>query len=214
MPLTITPKSFYMIRHGESVDNERGVVSGASSDPELTAKGRQQAMAAREVFRLLDPKPGKIFVSGYEDGTTYKRTKDTAEILTGHTDFVVEHGIRERDFGAIDGKMPDDEYRKLKVLPEGTEHPDAHGQRVVGALNRRLAEEDAPPLFVGHGGTMRRVLEAMGMDKRVEVDNAQICQMVPVNGRWKIFELSAEKGKLKRTDITPPLAAAFGTVGG
>lgn len=207
MTTTIYPKSFFIIRHGQSTDNVEDLISGCGSDPELTDKGRVQARASSAVFAVLKRALGPVIVSCREDGKTfYRRTQQTAELLTSMKPeaFVPEAGIRERAFGMQDGKMTEKEYRRAGVALEGEELPPQHQERVVEALNRRLKEATKPPLFVAHGGTTRRILEAMGVAKgRVEVENGQIYQMVPMKDTWMIFELSVEHGKLKRTDITP-----------
>lgn len=196
----LIPKSFYMLRHGQTIDNAEGVISGGDRDADLTDKGEQQAKMAHEAHELLDPKPEQIIVTGLS------RTHHTAEIMTGHRNFIKEPGLNERCLGEIDGKITEAEQKKRGPLP-GEESSKDHAERVVAAVNRHLSESESPPLFVTHGGTTRRMLEAAGIKERVDVNNAQIYHFIPVNNRWKIFELSVADGKLQRKDITPVQAA-------
>lgn len=190
----------------------RELMSGSGSDPKLSEPGKQQALASANVYQILKAALGTIFVSSYENGTLYNRTRETAELLTGLKEFVAEPGIRERHFGISDGKVTKADCRITGETFDDGEPLDAHRERVVEALNRRLSEATKPPLFVAHGGTVRRIFEAIGIKEHVAVANAAVYQMVPMKGKWMIFELSVEKGKLARKDITPKATMGVSTL--
>ena len=182
--------SFYIMRHGQTTDNEAGLISGRS-DPELTKEGVQQALKAKKVFKHLEAKTDKIIV------TERKRTHKSAELLVDHTDFIIEPDLNERDLGELDGKITEDEQKSMGALP-GEESKKDHASRVIKGINAHQ-EYEKTPLFVMHAGTIRRVLEATGIKERVNVANTQIYHFVPVEDSWRIYEFSLLNGKLKKT---------------
>ena len=167
------------MRHGQSEDNVRGLISGAGSDPDLTELGREQARRARDIFLQLNPAPTRIVVS------TLKRTHQTAQIVTGHTDFIIEAGLNERHLGELDGKISEAEQKARKVLP-GEEANASHVERVIVSVNRYLEGNDLP-LFICHGGTIRRILEGTGLNTMVAVENARIYGLRPSGSGWEIL---------------------------
>lgn len=72
--MPITPKAFYMIRHGETVANQEDWFSGSIDTP-LTGLGRQQADIARQIVEQLDDQPNMIIHSHLS------RARDTAAII-------------------------------------------------------------------------------------------------------------------------------------
>lgn len=164
------------MRHGQSEDNASSLISGAGSDPDLTGLGREQALLARDFYLTLDPVPTRIVVSGL------KRTHQTAHIVTGHTDFIIEAGLNERHLGELDGKITEAEQKARKVLP-GEETGEAHRARVIAAINAHLSCDEVP-LFVCHGGTIRRILEITRIQETTGVANAKIYKLVPEETGW------------------------------
>lgn len=171
-------KPFFIMRHGQSTDNATGLISGAGSDPHLTAQGRLQAEEAREIYKTLSPLPDRIIVSGLV------RTHQTAHLVVGHTDFVIEPGLNERHLGELDGKISESEQKARKTLP-GEESATAHAIRVIMAVNRHLEDSDLP-LFICHGGTIRRILEETQLTDAVTVGNAEIYSLMPSGTIWTI----------------------------
>ena len=181
--LQILPKAFYMIRHGQSADNALGLISGSGSDPDLTELGRKQARQAAEIFQSLNPPPVRIVAS------SLKRTHQTAEHIIGHTDYIRDADLNERHLGDLDGKISEVEQKKMKTLP-GEETSAEHLKRVVSSLNKHLAEKELS-LFVCHGGTVRRVLESLGLKNIVNVANARIYKFEPTEFGWTVSEISS-----------------------
>ena len=194
----IVEKGFYLMRHGRILNNELGIETGGGIDQPLSADGRLDAENAKKVFKLLNPLPTDIIV------TDLSRTVETAEIMTElqARNFTVEPALKERMLGELDGKLTHAQYKTRKPLPD-EESPEHHAGRVIEALNKRLSRPVEIPLFVTHGGTIRRIFEAMGAKERMEVGNAEIFQLIPVNHRWHIFALSEYKGNLIKKDVSP-----------
>ena len=166
------------MRHGQSHDNARGLISGAGSDPDLTSFGEDQARLAAALFKALDPIPSHIVVS------SLKRTHQTASLVTGHANFIIDADINERHLGEHDGLITELRQKELKTLP-GEESSIAHSIRVILAVNRHL--ESLPlPLFICHGGTIRRLLEETDLTSAVTVGNAEIYKLAPNGSKWTI----------------------------
>ncbi len=179
--MNLLKQGFFMMRHGQTSDNASGIVSGGGSNPSLTDLGRAQARAARDVFAALAPQPARIIVSGLA------RTHETAAILAPALAPIHDADLNERYLGGLDGKVTEAEQRRLKTLP-GEESRDAHAARVLAAINKHLAGAGTA-LFVCHGGTVRRIMEATGLENAYAVGNAQIYRFEPDNGNWTIFEM-------------------------
>lgn len=174
----IINKIFYAMRHGETTDNALGLISGAGSDPHLTERGRDQARAASLIFSQLSVPPSRIVTSAL------RRTHQTAELVIGHTDFIIDPDLNERHLGQHDGKISEVEQNTLGKLP-GEESNADHARRVIGAVNAHL-ERDELTLFICHGGTIRRILEAVCLKDKIHVGNAEIYRFIPRLGEWFI----------------------------
>lgn len=166
------------MRHGQSHDNARGFISGAGSDPDLTELGEDQARLAATIYNALNPSPTHIVVS------SLKRTHQTAALVTGHSNFIIDADINERHLGEQDGLITELRQKELKTLP-GEETSNDHAIRVILAVNRHL--ESLPlPLFICHGGTIRRLLEETDLTSAVTVGNAEIYKLAPSGSKWTI----------------------------
>ncbi len=175
----VLPKSFYVMRHAQSADNAVGLISGAGSDPHLTLKGYKQAEIASIVFNRLDPKPTLIVSSGLI------RAHVTALTVTGYIDIIQDPDLNERHLGELDGKITEIRQKEMKILP-GEEKAIEHGKRVMAAINRHLQSEETP-LFVCHGGTIRRVMEELEPEGSKEIDNARIYKFMRHDNIWQVI---------------------------
>lgn len=178
-------KIFYMIRHGQTHDNAMGVISGGGRDPDLTDLGREQARNAGQFFALLNPAPTRLIVSALI------RTHQTAALVAPHLKQTIDARLNERYLGELDGKITEEEQIRRSVLP-GEESPADQFARVLESLNGHLAE-DALALFVTHGGTLRRVLEATGLKGKVEAHNGVLYGFYPEGAAaWTVAAIRAE----------------------
>ena len=197
-------KTFYIMRHGQTEMNAQEIVAGVTDTP-LTEEGKRQAREAKAVFDKLEPKPTRIII------TQLSRTRETAKLATGldGNEFIVDPKLNEKNLGAMDGFVHNDEYRRLHkhgAPVEGLEDPEYFYQRVSAALNMHLVESNDAPLFVNHSGTVRRAFRAGGLDaSAMEIPNAAIIEFKPVGrDRWETYQLSiGPDGGLKRNNITP-----------
>lgn len=92
-------KTFYMMRHGQTLFNLRRKIQGACDSP-LTALGIQQAEAARDA---LDGIP---FTHYY--ASTAERCSDTLEIVKNNDKpYTRVKGLKEMNFGTFEGESED-----------------------------------------------------------------------------------------------------------
>jgi broad specificity phosphatase PhoE len=129
-PVRLTQKTIYLIRHGETDYNRRGVVQGSGVDSDLNDMGRAQAMAFFQAYQHVPF--NKIYISGL------KRTFQTAEpFIELGLPYEKLTGLNEISWGIMEGKAPgnlDNEYYgslveawasgDTSVTTEGGESPD------------------------------------------------------------------------------------------
>src|SRR3989338_7312590 len=85
----------YLIRHGESIGNAKGIHQGQKNDFSLSALGRKQSYFLKKRFEHL--KIDAIYSSDL------RRAKETAEIISESKRLIplLDKRLRERDFGLI-----------------------------------------------------------------------------------------------------------------
>lgn len=127
----------YLVRHGQTEANARGLLLGRA-DPPLSALGRRQATALRDLL----PASARIVAS------PLTRTRETAEALGDSR--VVEFDDRwlELDYGEYDevplADVPADVWRRWRTdmdfAPPGGESLATLGRRVRAACDELAAE--------------------------------------------------------------------------
>lgn len=90
-------KTLYLMRHGETLFNQLGLIQGWCDSP-LTTNGKQQAQAARDYFHAHHITFDKLYCS------TAERCSDTLEIVSGRADYTRLKGLKEFNFGRMEGK--------------------------------------------------------------------------------------------------------------
>ena len=168
---------YYVMRHGHSEANERGVIVSHSVNGAgqfgLTAVGRMQVAKSLDLVRAskdpLDDKT-RIFSSDF------RRAVETATIardrLGVRSDITLDTRLRERDFGELE-LASSDHYDEVWASDEqdsantlfGAESADAvlcRGLALVTELEK--ANSDTIFLFVSHGDTLQILMTAfMGL---------------------------------------------------
>src|SRR3989304_439633 len=98
----------YLIRHGETDDNKRGIYSGRRGDPSLNQEGIGQA---KETLKILPDDVDLIFCS------SLKRVKQTTEIINEKLKLpiTVNTDLDERDFGKLTGLSPKEAKERYNV---------------------------------------------------------------------------------------------------
>lgn len=156
----------YLVRHGETDWNKKGIIQGKSDIP-LNHTGIKQA--EKLAYKLKEIKFDKAYSSDLI------RAKKTAEILILNRDLQLETNIalRERDFGKFEGghfsflenakihSVHKDRVSKLKAL--GVETDESLQERVVNYINKiSKVNLGKTILVVSHGGVMRWFLVNIG----------------------------------------------------
>lgn len=142
--------TFLLARHGETDWNREERYQG-HADPPLNETGRAQA---EELASTLTEPIQAIYSSDL------RRASETAEIVAARLGLAVEQnpGLREIDVGSWQG-LTKAEIDGRRWDGETYEH---HAARVTRALREIAARHpDGRVLVVSHGGTLRRVQQAV-----------------------------------------------------
>ncbi|GAB3560936.1 histidine phosphatase family protein [Spirosoma luteolum] len=157
-------KIIYLIRHGETDYNRRGVVQGSGVDSDLNAMGRAQAQAFFEAYQHVPFQ--KIFISGL------KRTYQTAEpFISLGIPYESLTGFNEISWGIMEGRVPgstEDVYYKsltdawaagrTDTTTDGGESPDQVAARQREAMAVVLANPTETPVLIAMHGRAIRIL--------------------------------------------------------
>lgn len=158
-------KTIYLIRHGETDYNRRGVVQGSGVDSDLNEMGRAQAQAFFQAYQHVPF--NKIYISGL------KRTFQTAEpFIELGLPYEKLTGLNEISWGVMEGKAPgnlDNEYYRNLIeawelgntnqTTEGGESPEQVATRQKVAVDTILSHPDESTILVAmHGRAMRILL--------------------------------------------------------
>jgi probable phosphoglycerate mutase len=160
----------YLVRHGETDWNAKGLLQGQSDIP-LNKEGEKQAVeAAKKHFKKI--KFAAIFSSDLV------RAKKTAEIIALEKKMAVETSVllRERDFGPFEGKHWQEVEKKLRMSIKefrmlsdevakklGIESDEKMMERFLRFLREvAVAYRGKNVLIVTHGSVMRVFLTKLG----------------------------------------------------
>lgn len=143
----------YIIRHGQTILNEKTLITG-DLDDELTEKGIAQAEAAVD---LVPSTIKHIYCS------SLGRAKQTAGIINAKLNLPItfHDELKEVNFGDLNGTPYLDEYKARHIAmdfdwrPSGECFEDVK-ERVLKILHQIKSEnEDGEALIIAHGGTIR-----------------------------------------------------------
>ena len=149
----------WLVRHGETVSNADGRLSGWSDVP-LSERGQEQARTLRPV--LAEERFDGIWSSDLV------RAVDTARLAVGEP--TVDPRLREMDFGDLEGRkwaeIGDEQRDAILAFDDYT----APGGESTSSLRARVLEfvEALPAgrhLIFSHGGAIRMLTDAIGRDR-------------------------------------------------
>ena len=158
-------KDLYIIRHGETEYNRRGIVQGSGVDAPLNEMGRAQAEAFFQAYQHVSF--AKIYTS------TLIRTVQTVEsFIELGIPYERLAGLNEISWGVMEGRIPntlDDEYYRTLIEnwsagntalpPEQGESPEQVVVRQRPAMAHILSQtSESPVLIAMHGRAMRILL--------------------------------------------------------
>jgi len=198
--------TLYLVRHGETDWNVKGLVQGHSDIP-LNDKGRWQA---KELSKKLSHVK---FAAGFSSDLV--RAKETAEIiaLKHKINIITLKTLRERAFGRLEGKNWKNNYEDAKELEklwpklgeltqeeikkhrlEGLETNDVLMGRFIQALREiAIAYVGKNVLVVTHGGVMRAFLLHIGFATKEQlppgsIDNTAFVKLKSDGVEFEVLE--------------------------
>jgi 2,3-bisphosphoglycerate-dependent phosphoglycerate mutase len=157
--MSLPPRDFYYIRHGQTDWNLRNITMGQMDIP-LNKLGIQQAHHAAEKLRGL---PIKMIVA-----SPLLRARQTASIIAEilQLTVLIHEELKEAHFGRQEARDKGDaswHSRWQHGECQGGESYAAFTQRVVHGMTEILSSHAGPVLIVAHGGVywpIRDVLQA------------------------------------------------------
>lgn len=192
------PKLIYLIRHGQTGHNHRGIVQGRYVNSSLSKKGYRQASAFFDHYKHLPFQ--KVYTS------TLRRTQQTVQQFI---DLGLPHetlpGLDEICWGEAEGQFADGENNKkywaiintwksgeLTPRLEGGENPLDVQKRQQGALNYISTQPENLVLVCMHGRAMKIMLAWMtglhmkDMDS-FDHDNLSLYILELKDNKWRII---------------------------
>jgi broad specificity phosphatase PhoE len=160
----LTTKKIYLIRHGQTDFNLKGIVQGSGVDSSLNAKGMAQARAFFEMYKHIAF--NKIYTS------TLKRTRES---VSGFIELGIPteslSGLNEISWGTKEGQpiTPEEDQYYHWMLDqwrlgntheriEGGESPEDVVKRQKGALTQILAQPNEEQILICMHGRAIRIL--------------------------------------------------------
>ncbi len=173
----------YLIRHGETDFNRRGIVQGGGIDSDLNETGRQQALAFFKHYAHLR------FDAIY--GSALKRTHQTLApwITQAKYSLHTSPALNEFGWGWMEGKRPDkamqQEFHEVKEAwkkgdfdrgIEGGESPNSAWKRIKPFFDEIYQKHQEQQILIcSHGRTNRIILAqllGLGMDRMEDFDHS------------------------------------------
>ena len=178
----------YLIRHGETMLNKKGVYYGLT-DCELNSKGINQCLELKNLQKEFD-----VVIS-----SPLKRAVKTAEIISGldKKDIVIDKELREINFGkweGLDYKEISNLYKKewtewinkwkTKAPPEGESFIN-HFNRVNNAISNILnVYKGKKIMIVSHQGCLRIITSIL-----INMNDKVYWNFNFEHGRYSLFEI-------------------------
>ena len=162
----------YLVRHGITQGNLRGIYMGSGTDEPLCEQGIAQLRELREAFPF--PRVATVFSS------PLKRALGSAEILFPGVPQIPVQDLREMCFGSFEGRNyvemeHDAEYLAWVASNSETACPDGERKAdfcertckaFAGVIDEALAKGVERLAIVAHGGTQMASLERFGRPAR------------------------------------------------
>lgn len=170
----------YLVRHGETQSNARGVLQGALDSP-LTRRGRQQALDVAAALRARNVLPALMLASPQGRAqTTLEIIREALPALKG-VPARIEPCLAEMNYGTCQGvplaSLPFDPWMpKDGAARFGGETGREVQLRVLGGLLGVMDKASGNVLAVSHGTVMSHLLEALepGGEAHLTIENGCI----------------------------------------
>lgn len=170
----------YLVRHGETQSNARGVLQGALDSP-LTRRGRQQALDVAAALRARNVLPALMLASPQGRAqTTLDIIREALPALKG-VPARIEPCLAEMNYGTCQGvplaSLPFDPWMpKDGAARFGGETGQEVQRRALGGLLGVMDKAPGSVLAVSHGTVMSHLLEALepGGEAPLAIENGCI----------------------------------------
>lgn len=186
-------KKLYLMRHGQTLFNEKKKIQGASDSP-LTKLGIEQALMAREYFDEANVQFQSLYSS------TQERASDTLELICPEKSYVRLKGLKEWNFGLFEAES---ELLNPPHKPGETSYGDyfvdyggESSVDVQNRMNKTLTEimkndEADTMLAVSHGGAIFMFLQLwlpFEQVKEVKFTNCCILEFEYEDAKFKFVQ--------------------------
>lgn len=174
--------TFYIVRHGQTLFNVKGIIQGSSDSP-LTEKGIQQAQMMADQINDIE------FILGVS--STSERARDTLlTIVKERFPVVFYKDLKEIKFGSLEG----DSIEKL-LNTDRTDWTEFGGETFQQAAKRvenrliSISEHigNRNVLVVTHGSVMREVLHDLEPSYYEVMPNCSMAKIVCEDGKLSVL---------------------------
>lgn len=183
-------KKLYLVRHGQTLFNEKGRIQGWCDSP-ITELGKKQAEATRKYLDEHNVHPDHFYCS------TLGRTEQTMKAMYPEADYERKEGLKEFGYGTLEGD--DIESAKPKgsletaYVPYGGESKSQVEERMYKTLKDIMDNPEAKNvLAISHGSSSFRFASKVDPDKAKKLRKFANCL---------IYEFDYEDGKFHLVSI-------------
>ncbi len=193
----LEPKKIYLIRHGQTEYNHKGIIQGRSINSQLSRKGFQQARAFYETYRHIPFQ--RIYISTLQrtfqtvqpfidDGIPFTKLSGLDEICWGKSEGLFANGNDNKNYYHV---IESWKQGNLDLSLDGGESPLEVRERQEKAISRIVSQPEKLVLVCMHGRAMRIMLSWItGMDlsdmDKFEHDNLSLYILKYDDGQFTI----------------------------
>jgi broad specificity phosphatase PhoE len=173
----LNKKTIFLIRHGETDFNRRGIVQGSGVDSELNELGHTQADAFYEAYQHIPF--DKVYTSALQ-----RTTQSVSKFIAKNIPHEAHANLNEISWGIREGIVPergDGDYYKFlteswqngqtDMTADGGESPEDVQERQAPIINLILSRPDEKLILVAmHGRAIRILLTTLLNRPLVEMD--------------------------------------------
>lgn len=188
---------FYIVRHGKTLFNTKGIVQGACDSP-LTQVGIEQAKEVAQEMKDI------AFEAAYS--STQERAMDTCQILMNGREipFTPLKAFKEQNFGIYEGEKQDDVFKSVSsfdeldelIIQNGGEKPEDVAKRFVDQMMELTKIHTSNVLIAAHGMCIVYAMKAIDQEKFESLLNG-----LPGLGNCATCIVDHIDGKLELVDI-------------
>ncbi len=173
----LKPKKIYLIRHGQTGHNHRGIVQGRYVNSRLSKKGFEQARAFYEAYRHIPFQ--KIYTSTLQrtvqtvqlfldEGVPHEMLPGLDEISWGKSEGLFVNGSNNKEYSEVIEAWKEG---RLDLKLEGGESPLEVRRRQEKAIRYIISQPEELVLVCMHGRAMRIMLSWLTGVPLKDMDN-------------------------------------------